>query len=50
MDDIYVIKSGVGLAGKIVLEGIRQVYEGEKVEYEFRETSDVFGNLKNKAE
>jgi membrane fusion protein (multidrug efflux system) len=36
MDDIYVIKKGVGVGDRIVLEGIRQVRDGEKVGYEFR--------------
>ena len=36
MDDIFVIKKGVGVGDRIVLEGIRQVRDGEKVEYEFR--------------
>jgi membrane fusion protein (multidrug efflux system) len=35
-DDIFVIKKGVGVGDRIVLEGIRQVRDGEKVEYEFR--------------
>jgi membrane fusion protein (multidrug efflux system) len=36
LDDIFVIKKGVGVGDRIVLEGIRQVRDGEKVEYEFR--------------
>ena len=36
VDDIFVIKKGVGVGDRIVLEGIRQVRDGEKVEYEFR--------------
>jgi membrane fusion protein, multidrug efflux system len=36
LDDIFVIKTGVGVGDRIVLEGIRQVRDGEKVEYEFR--------------
>jgi membrane fusion protein, multidrug efflux system len=35
---------------RIVLEGIRQVREGEKVEYEFRRPKHVIANQKNKAE
>ena len=42
-DDIFVIKKGVGAGDRIVVEGVRQVREGEKVEYEFRpfERSDA---------
>ena len=36
LDDIFVIKSGLDVNDKIVLEGVRQVRDGEKVEYEFR--------------
>jgi membrane fusion protein (multidrug efflux system) len=36
MDDMFVIKDGVGVGDRIVLEGIRQVRDGEKVEDELR--------------
>src|SRR5262249_53767468 len=36
LDDIFVIKKGLDVNDRIVLEGIRQVRDGEKVEYEFR--------------
>jgi membrane fusion protein (multidrug efflux system) len=35
-DDLFVIKKGVGVGDRIVLGGIRQVRDGEKVEYELR--------------
>jgi membrane fusion protein (multidrug efflux system) len=41
MDDIHVIEKGVGVGDRIVLEGIRQVRDGEKVEYEFRPPEEV---------
>ena len=50
MDDIYVIKKGLQAGDKIVLEGIRQVRDGEKVEYEFSSPEQVLASLKNKAE
>jgi membrane fusion protein (multidrug efflux system) len=50
MEDIFVIGKGIEPNDKIVLEGIREVRDGEKVEYEFRKPDDVLGNLKNKAE
>ena len=46
MDDIFVIKKGVGVGDRIVLEGIRQVRDGEKVEYEFRPPEEVMGKPK----
>jgi membrane fusion protein (multidrug efflux system) len=50
LDDIYVISSGPGVDDRIVLEGIRQVREGEKVEFEFRQPELVLADQKNKAE
>jgi membrane fusion protein, multidrug efflux system len=36
LEDLFVIKKGVGVDDKIILEGIRRVHDGEKVEYEDR--------------
>ena len=36
LEDLFVIKKGVGVGDKIILEGIRRVHDGEKVEYEDR--------------
>ena len=36
LEDLFVIKKGVGVDDKIILDGIRQVHDGEKVEYEDR--------------
>ena len=41
MDDIYVVKKGLDVNDRIVLEGMRQVRDGEKVEYEFRQPEVV---------
>ena len=50
MDDIYVIKKGVGVGDRIVVEGILQVRDGVDVEYEFRPREEVMGKLKNHAD
>jgi membrane fusion protein (multidrug efflux system) len=50
LDDLFIIKNGVGVADKIVLEGIRQVRDGDKVEYEDRKPEEVVANLKYHAE
>jgi len=50
MDDIFVIASGLGVSDKIVLDGVRQVHEGEHPEVEFREPQEVLSNLKYHAE
>jgi membrane fusion protein (multidrug efflux system) len=50
LDDIYIIKSGLDVSDKIILEGVQQVRDGEKVEYEFLSSDEVLGHLKYKAE
>jgi membrane fusion protein (multidrug efflux system) len=50
LDDIFVIKKGVGVGDRIVLDGIRQVHDGEKVEYEFRPPEEVLRKLKDHAD
>jgi membrane fusion protein (multidrug efflux system) len=50
LEDLFVIKSGVGVDDTIVLEGIRQVRDGDKVEYEDRKPEQVAANLKYHAE
>ena len=34
LEDLFVITQGVGVDDKIILEGIRQVHDGDKVEAE----------------
>ncbi len=50
LEDIFVIKNGIGVEDKIVLEGIRQVRDGDTVEYEDRQAAQVAANLKYHAE
>ena len=50
IDDIFVIKKGLDVNDKIVLDGVRQVHEGEKVEPEFRKPEEALSNLKFHAE
>lgn len=50
LDDIFVIKDGLQEGDKIVLEGLRQVRDGDHVEYEFRAPEQVLSNLKYHAE
>jgi membrane fusion protein (multidrug efflux system) len=49
-DDIFVIKDGLKPSEKIILEGIRQVRDGDQVEYEYLAPEKVLGNLKHHAE
>jgi membrane fusion protein, multidrug efflux system len=50
LEDTFVIASGLGAKDRIVLEGIREVHDGDKVEYEFRDPEVVLTNQKYRAE
>ncbi len=50
MEDIFLIHEGLSSNDRIVFEGIRQVRDGEKVEFEFRQPEEIFANLKYHAE
>ena len=50
LEDIFVIKAGLTTTDKIVLEGVQQVHEGEKVDFELRKADQVLANQKNHAE
>ena len=50
LDDIFVINSGLNVKDKIVLEGVREVEEDKKVEYEFRKPEEALKNQKFHAE
>lgn len=50
MDDIFVLKSGLSATDKFILDGVRQVRDGQSVEFEFRKPEDVLANQKHHAE
>ncbi len=55
LEDLFILKpadetKGIGVEDRIVLEGIRQVRDGDKVEYEDRPSDQVATHLKNHAE
>lgn len=50
LEDIFVIKSGLKEEDKIVLEGVRQVRDGEHVEYEFLPPEEALAHQKHHAE
>ncbi len=49
-DDIFLIKEGLGANDKIVLEGVRQVRDGEEIEYEYQTPEQTLKQLKFHAE
>ena len=50
MDDIFLIKDGLGVNDRIILEGIRQVRDGDEVEYEYQSPEQALNHLKYHAE
>ena len=50
LDDVFIIKKGLGVEDKIVLEGIRQVRDSDKVKYEYRQPEELVPDLKYHAE
>ena len=49
LDDIFTIAKGLGVNDKIILEGGRQVRDGEKLaEYEFRKPEDALAPKKSR--
>jgi len=50
MPDLYVIKSGLNENERIMLEGIRKVKDGDKIEYEYKDPKIVLPQLKVYAE
>jgi membrane fusion protein (multidrug efflux system) len=50
LEDQFIIKNGLGVEDKIVLEGIRQVRDGDKVECEDQQSKQVAEHLKYHAE
>ncbi len=46
MPDLYAIKSGLAENEKILLEGIRKVKDGDKIEFEYENPKSVISHLK----
>lgn len=49
-DDIFILESGLDPNDKIVLDGVRQLHDGDHVEYEYQKPEDVLSHLKHHAE
>jgi len=49
-DDVFLVADGLEPGEKIVLEGIRQVRDGDTIEYEYQDSATVLANLKYHAE
>lgn len=49
-DDIFVLEGGLQVDETIVLEGVRQVHDGDHVEVQLRDPSETLAHLKHHAE
>jgi membrane fusion protein (multidrug efflux system) len=50
LEDIFVINKGLAVDDRFIYEGIRQVHDGDKKEYEFRPPEQVLADQKHRAE
>lgn len=50
LDDIFVVQQGLRLDEKIVIEGIRQIHDGQHVKAQFKKPEAVLSNMKTHAE
>jgi membrane fusion protein (multidrug efflux system) len=50
LDDVFVVQSGLRVDEKIVIEGVRQVEDGQHVETRFKKPEAVLSNMKMHAE
>jgi membrane fusion protein (multidrug efflux system) len=50
LEDVFVIDEGVEVGDKIVLEGTRQIHDGDKIEFEEQSPQQILANLKFHAE
>ncbi|MGE0790863.1 MAG: efflux RND transporter periplasmic adaptor subunit [Sandaracinaceae bacterium] len=49
-NDIFVIESGLEATDRFILDGVRQVHDGQHIETEFVEPTEALGNLQHHAE
>jgi membrane fusion protein (multidrug efflux system) len=50
LDNLYVISEGLGMDDKFLIEGLRQVKNGDKIEFEWKDPQEVYNNLELHAE
>lgn len=50
LDNIYVLSDGLNMEDRFLIEGLRQVKNGDKIEFEYKDPKVVFNDLKLHAE
>lgn len=49
-DDIFVVDTGLAANDRIVIEGVRQLHDGDHIKYEYKKPEEVLSHLKHHAE
>lgn len=50
LDNVYVISEGLNLEDKFLIEGLRKVKNGDKIEFEYKDPKEVYSRLELHAE
>lgn len=50
LDNVYVISGGLSMEDKFLIEGLRKVKNGDKIEFEYKEPKEVYAHLNLHAE
>ena len=50
LPDLYVVRSGITINDKILLEGVQKVKENDKIKYDYKKPADILSHLKLYAE
>lgn len=50
LDNVYVISEGLNMDDKFLIEGLRKVQNGDKIEFEFKDPQEVYEHLELHAE
>ncbi|MDA8693320.1 efflux RND transporter periplasmic adaptor subunit, partial [Saprospiraceae bacterium] len=50
LDNLYVISGGLKMNEKFLIEGLRKVKNGDKIEFEYKDPKDVYSKLNLHAE
>ncbi|MCG8326759.1 MAG: efflux RND transporter periplasmic adaptor subunit [Chitinophagales bacterium] len=50
LDNVYAISEGLSMEDNFLIEGLRKVKNGDKVEFEYKDPEDIFNNLELHAE
>jgi len=50
LPDLYIVKDGISINDKILLEGVQKVKDNDRIKYAYQQPAEVLSHLKLKAE